>query len=55
MNNYILRTITTRCVLSPVLYPINRVKVMYQGISLLRFTFFYPPYVHNIHSLSINV
>jgi hypothetical protein len=27
---------------------------MYQRISLLRFIFFYPPYIRNIHSLSIS-
>jgi len=52
INNYIFRIITTRCVLSPVSYLINWVKVMYQRISRLKFIFSYPPLIHNIHSLS---
>jgi len=42
-NNFIFRTVTTKCVLLPVLYLINRIKIMYEIISLLRIIFFYPP------------
>ena len=35
-----------------VLCIFNRVKIMYQWVSLLRFIFFCLPCIHNIHSLS---
>jgi len=51
VNNYIIKIITIVLFqMIPVSYTMNRLKINYQRISLLRFILNYPPYIHNIHS-----